>query len=198
MNSGKNSRPSADAPQPLPPGFRLRPAVAADSADVRDLVFRVLREYGLVPSPADTDADLDNLEQSYIDPGGWFGVVEAADGQVVGCAGLLPVTGTAVELRKMYLTPGVRGRGVGRALLAAALQEAKRRGFGRVTLETATVLKEAVRLYESVGFRPRAGAVHACRCDLAMELDLHAASQAPGSRGIDDRLDSAPPPGIRT
>lgn len=198
MNSGKNSRPAADAPRSLPPGFRLRPAVAADSAAVRNLVFRVLREYGLVPSPADTDADLEDLEQSYSAAGGWFAVVEAADGQVVGCAGLLPVTGTAVELRKMYLAPDVRGRGLGRALLAAALQEAKRRGFGRVTLETATVLREAVRLYESAGFRPRAGAVHACRCDLAMELDLHTAPQTRGQCRIEGPLEPAPPPGIRT
>ena len=157
---------------PLAPGFRLRPAVTADSPAVQELVFRVLGEYGLRPSPVDTDADLADVERAYASQGGWFVVVETEEGVIAGCAGLLPRAAGEVELRKMYLDRRFRGRGLGRALLRAALAEARRRGFAKVSLETATVLKEAVRLYESAGFRRQEGSLHACRCDLAMALDL--------------------------
>jgi putative acetyltransferase len=139
---------------------------------VQELVFRALGEYGLQPSPTDTDADLIDLERFYADRGGWFAVVEGDGAGIVGCVGLLPLGSEEVELRKMYLDRSCRGRGVGRAMLAAALVEARRRGFTTVSLETAAVLQEAVRLYESAGFRRRSGPLHAGRCDLAMERAL--------------------------
>jgi ribosomal protein S18 acetylase RimI-like enzyme len=72
----------------------------------------------------------------------------------------------------MYLAAAHRGRGLGRALLDRARAEARQRSAVRVTLETATALKEAVGLYERAGFRRQPFAPHVCRCDVAMELEL--------------------------
>ena len=157
---------------------RLRPATDADAAAVRAVVFDTLREYGLSPDPEGADRDLFALSSSYRDVGGAFAVLVTADDRVVGTVGLRPVDepvageSRTVELRKMYLRPEFRGRGYGRVLFDWALAEARRMGFRRMTLETATVLREAVRLYERRGFRVVPHGPQVCRCDRVMERDL--------------------------
>lgn len=136
------------------------------------MVFSCLLEYGLKPDPEGTDADLSDLEGFYRPPDGWFSVLVDPSGRVMGSVGLKRREAGTVELRKMYLDPGCRGRGLGRRLLEAALAEARSRGYHRVVLETAEVLKEAVSLYRRAGFVPVSGAPHVCRCDLVMELAL--------------------------
>lgn len=150
-----------------------REATNADCAAVERLVFSVLAEYGLAPEPEGVDRDLRDLEGFYCARGGWFGVWTDEAGTVFGSAGLSRVGETTCELRKMYLHPSKRGRGQGRAMLERALAEAKRLGFERVTLETATVLKEAVQLYERYGFRKAEPDAHmAKRCDLVMVREI--------------------------
>lgn len=150
-----------------------RAATNADGAAVERLVFSVLAEYGLAPEPEGVDRDLRDLEGFYFARGGWFGVWTDETATVHGSAGLGRVDETTCELRKMYLHPDKRGQGQGRAMLERALAEAKRLGFKRVTLETATVLKEAVQLYERHGFRKTEPDGHcAKRCDLVMVREL--------------------------
>jgi len=72
----------------------------------------------------------------------------------------------------MYLQKTARGRGHGKKLLEHALDRARERGFSRVTLETAAVLKEAVKLYQKYGFRSFPGQHLATRCDQAFYLDF--------------------------
>lgn len=151
---------------------KLRSATNADRGQVRDLVFAVLGEYRLKPDPGCTDADLDDIEQSYIRRGGVFCVLEEQDGTVVGSCGLYPMEPGVCELRKMYLHRDYRGKGLGRRLLEDALARARQLGFRRVTLETASVLKEAIRLYECYGFKPYSPDHLSCRCDQAYALDL--------------------------
>ena len=156
----------------LPAGWEARPACNGDADAVRALVFGVLREYGLAPDPAGTYADLNDIEAHYWRTGGWFLVVTDAGGGIVGTIALHRREGGTAELRKMYLAPTARGRGVGKSMLEQALTEARRRGYQRVILETAAVLREAVALYRHYGFQPIATAGLAPRCDLVMSLDL--------------------------
>lgn len=163
-----------DASPPAAPSreWSLRRATTADSSAVRELVFRVLQEYGLKPDPDGADADLLDLDAHYSGVGGWFGVLVDAGQQVAGSVGVHRVEGTTFEIRKMYLAREHRGRGLGRSLLERGLTEAKRLGARRVVLETASVLREAVRLYERRGFQVLPGCPNVCRCDLVMGLDL--------------------------
>jgi len=151
---------------------RLRPATNADGEQVVDLVYTVLGEYGLQPDPQCTDADLKNIEQSYLRRGGVFCVLEEKDGSIIGSYGLYPMQPGICELRKMYLRRDYRGKGHGRRILEDALTKARQLRFGRITLETASVLKEAIRLYESYGFKPYQPDHLSCRCDQAYALDL--------------------------
>jgi putative acetyltransferase len=154
--------------------FRLRPATNEDRAAVEQVVFGVLAEYGLAPDPGGTDADLRDLDASYHAAGGCFDVLIDADGHVIGTVGLARVSETTCELRKMYLARTARGQGRGRRLLEHALTRAAALGFTRVVLETASVLREAISLYERFGFRPYVPEHLAARCDTAYYLDLNA------------------------
>lgn len=154
--------------------FHYRDARRGEEAAIQALVVTVLNEYGLAPDAANTDADLADLSASYFDRGGVFRVLLGPEGRVMGCGGLYPLNGSEAEIRKMYLLPQARGRGFGRSLLEDLVQCARERGYERVVLETASVLKEAISLYRSFGFVPFAREHIACRCDQAMALELKA------------------------
>jgi molybdate transport system substrate-binding protein len=156
-------------------GFRgptIRTATAADLPAIRDVVHRVLAEYGLVADPGGIDNDLEDLEASYFSRGGHFDAVVAEEGHIAGCCGIYAIDAATCELRKMYLRRDARRHGVGGRLLRRALAFAKSRGFKRVELETASVLKQAIALYAGAGFRPIERKHLASRCDQAFALDL--------------------------
>jgi putative acetyltransferase len=99
-------------------------------------------------------------------------VLEDSEGRIVGCIGLYPVDTHCVELRKMYLRKEARGKGLGKKLLDHAVKSAREMGYKRVTLETAAVLKEAIKLYTKYGFEPFVAQHLATRCDQAFVLEL--------------------------
>jgi GNAT superfamily N-acetyltransferase len=73
--------------------------------------------------------------------------------RVFGCGALLPVDATTGEVKRMYVEPGHRGHGVGRAILQRLLDGARADGFDRIRLETsAVVMAPALRMYRSLGF----------------------------------------------
>ena len=152
--------------------YFLRPATNDDRAAVQRLVFDVLAEHDLLPDPDGTDADLQDIEASYLASGGAFDLLVDGTGQVIGSVGLCAVSDGTCELRKMYLAPAARGGGWGRRLLAHALARAVELGFRRVVLETASTLRAAVALYERHGFQRYTPDHLAARCDAAYYLDL--------------------------
>ncbi|HOB73978.1 MAG TPA: GNAT family N-acetyltransferase [Phycisphaerae bacterium] len=149
-----------------------RSAVNDDADEVRKLVFGVLREYGLSPDPACTDADLTDIERNYHGRGGCFELLIEENGRLGGCYGLYPLAAGLCELRKMYLRKDLRGRGLGKLMLQRALAQARSLQFNRVQLETAHVLQKAITLYQSFGFRTFRPEHMSARCDCAMYLDL--------------------------
>lgn len=151
--------------------IKIRPATNEDCERVQRLVFGVLREYGLEPDPAGTDRDIADIETHYASRGGAFELIEDAAGNLLGTVGLYPMSDETVELRKMYFSPALRGRGVGKATLRRMIETARAKGFRRIYLETATVLKEAVALYEKFGF-VETDEKHTPRCDAAYYLEL--------------------------
>lgn len=165
--------------------FVLRQATSQDQEAIQTLIFGVLSEYGLNPDPDGTDADLQNIGDDSSFKRGRFDVLVDASGRIVGTVALAQITSTTCELRKMYLARDVRGNGLGRRLLDHALDIARRMGFQRVELETASVLRRAVALYERYGFQACTHGHGSCRCDLAYFLDLNVPpAQAPSPVGL--------------
>ena len=152
---------------------RLRPANNKDCDNITSLVYSILREYDLKPDPTCTDADIQDIESSYFGQGGMFFVLEVEDGSIIGAYGLYPIDEKTCELRKMYLHKAHRRKGLGKFLLDDALSKARKIGFKRMILETASVLKEAIALYKSYGFVEYNPQHMSSRCDQAYQLDLN-------------------------
>jgi ribosomal protein S18 acetylase RimI-like enzyme len=70
-----------------------------------------------------------------------------------GCASLRKVDDKTGEMKRLFVRPEARKKGVGRQLAQAILESARGRGYQRVVLDTTPHMKEAIDLYESLGFQ---------------------------------------------
>ncbi len=159
--------------------FEVRSWQPSDRTAAAAVIGQVLGEYGLGWEPEGADRDVLQVEDCY--SGGEFWVVEL-EGRVVGTAAYYPIDShsgrrcqrreNAVEIRKMYLLPIARGQGLGRFLLSALESVIIQKGFAEIWIETASVLKEAVILYEKSGYQAATGGETA-RCDRLYVKRLH-------------------------
>ncbi|HXY43499.1 MAG TPA: GNAT family N-acetyltransferase [Acidimicrobiales bacterium] len=131
----------------------IRPATTADDfAAFGALVREYVASLPFVLDFQDIEGELAALEQEYGPPGGAALLVELA-GVPVGCVGIRALEPPAIaELKRMYLRPEARGRGLGRALAENALETAARLGYERVRLDTVADMVAAVELYRKLGF----------------------------------------------
>ena len=101
--------------------------------------------------------------------------------EAVGCVALIPMRNGIYELSKMAVSPHLRGRGIGRRLLQHAIALARSSGVRSLFLGSNTRLKDAVHLYESVGFRhvkpETLPPMPYSRADVFMEMPLEPDSQ---------------------
>ncbi|MEV7234019.1 GNAT family N-acetyltransferase [Streptomyces sp. NPDC051020] len=109
-------------------------------------------------------------------PGGDVRLAHEPDsGTVVGCVALLAYPDDVFELTKMAVTPDAQGHGIGRQLVAAAIDRTRALGGARLFLGTNSKLAPAIHLYENAGFaritRDRLPvADYFARADILMEL----------------------------
>jgi putative acetyltransferase len=73
-------------------------------------------------------------------------------GKAVACGAYRPMTQERAEIKRMYVDPAYRGRGIGRRLLAALEDGARQAGYTIIWLETGTGQPDAMALYESAGY----------------------------------------------
>lgn len=122
-----------------------------DAAALLDAFFREqVARYGFA-EPVDLDPDV------YDEPNGIF-VVIYRSGRPVGCGACRrfdPQRGT-FEIKKTYLVPEARGRGLGRRLLDMLEQTAIAGGARRIILETGVRNVAALGLFTSTGYKPMA------------------------------------------
>jgi len=73
----------------------------------------------------------------------------------VGCGALRPLDETRVEVKRMFVRPAFRGRGLGEAILEALEREGREAGYDTLLLETGTRQPEALALYRKAGYTER-------------------------------------------
>jgi GNAT superfamily N-acetyltransferase len=101
--------------------------------------YRGASEPGLPPSAADLSVVLLARDDA---------------GAVLGCGALRQLGPGTAELKRMYVVPDARGRGVAKAVLAALEDAARDRGWTTLRLETGPRQPEAIALYSGAGYRP--------------------------------------------
>src|SRR5712691_9284708 len=106
---------------------------------------------GVYSEPGATHFHLDLEEVA--DGRGTFLVVYR-EGTPVGCGALRLLDAETAELKRMYVSPIVRGSGLGRRLVAALEAEARALGVRRLVLETGVRQAAALTLYRATGFQP--------------------------------------------
>jgi GNAT superfamily N-acetyltransferase len=97
------------------------------------------------------DDELSGLPGGYAPPRGrlllaWVG------GRTAGCVALREIDADTCEMKRLYVRPTFRGKGVGRALAQRVIDEARSIGYRRMRLDAIENMREAVALYRSLGF----------------------------------------------
>jgi GNAT superfamily N-acetyltransferase len=81
-------------------------------------------------------------------------LARAPGGEALGCGALRPSGDGVAEVKRPYVVPAARGRGLSRMVLAGLETAARDRGWTTLRLETGPRQPEAVALYEGAGYRP--------------------------------------------
>jgi putative acetyltransferase len=145
--------------------YLIRDWEPCDRHDAATVIATVLTEYGLGWDPEGADRDVLAVEACYLEAKGAFWVLEQNE-TIVGTGAYYPIRRgiNAVEIRKMYLLPSARGDGLGLFLLQQLEAAIIAQSYQQIWIETASVLAEAVQLYERNGYSPATG-VETARCD---------------------------------
>jgi GNAT superfamily N-acetyltransferase len=132
----------------------------------------ITRYFGIEAKDEKTLAD---PQSSILAHGGRI-IFATIEDECVGCCALLRLQVDEFEVAKMAVAPVCQGRGVGRKLLQAVVETARSAGARRLYLETNHILTPAIRLYESIGFKPlppsRIVSSPYARADVYMEMIL--------------------------
>jgi len=97
----------------------------------------------------------ENLASEYSAPTGAF-LIATEHGAALGCAALRRFADGDGEIKRLYVVPAARGRGIGALLARRIVTEARRLGYARLLLDTLPAMREAQALYQSLGFKPTA------------------------------------------
>jgi putative acetyltransferase len=116
------------------------------------------------------EAELAGLPGTYVPPSGRL--LLAREGkQSVGCAGFRRLEAGICEMKRLYVRPQWRGRGIGQRLAGMLIDAARNAGYARMRLDTLNTMKSAIDLYTSLGFR-RIEAYYANPSDRAVFMEL--------------------------
>ena len=146
---------------------------AALIAQARELFLEYAQSLGFSLCFQNFDKELAGLPGDYAPPDGRLLLAEY-DGQLAGCVTLHKLEPGICEMKRLYLRPHFRGKGLGRVMAERIMAEAREIGYQSMRLDTVEpVMKDAVAMYRKLGFKevapyrpnPIAGAMY-------MELQL--------------------------
>ena len=156
----------------------VRPArFPEDLPEIKALFLEYEDSLGVDLGFQDFAHEVESLPGDYTPPTGALLLAEDG-GAVIGCVALRHIDDEICEMKRLYLRPAARGRGAGLALARAILAEAKRIGYGRMRLDTLPMMRDAMALYERLGF---------------VDIAPYRFNPIPGCRFMEKRLDREDP-----
>ncbi len=142
-------------------------------AAIRELFLEYAKSLGFSLCFQNFDQELANLPGDYASPAGRLWLV-TYNGESAGCVALHKIASDICEMKRLYIRPQFRGKGLGRDLAEKVISAAREIGYKKLRLDTVEpVMTAAVAMYRKLGFReippyrpnPMPGALY-------MELDL--------------------------
>lgn len=133
----------------------------------------------------DTGLDIDDIESEYLArDGNHFWVAEAADGRVVGMIGVQQCDKGVGQIRRLRVAQDHRRRGIGSALVEAALRFCNECGYLKIALDTFVDRQAAIKLFEKFRFRHSRTRTVAGRDMLYFYLDLYTGPPKPHKEDV--------------
>jgi GNAT superfamily N-acetyltransferase len=143
-----------------------------------ETAFRTLNEAWITAYFQLEEKDRETLNhpvEHILEPGGQIFFAVRGD-QTIACCALVPMEDGSFEVSKMTVAEQARGSGTGRKILQAVIDYAREHGIKKLYLETNSKLKDAIHLYEALGFRhiPEENRIPSpyARADVYMDLYL--------------------------
>ena len=157
----------------------IRKIQRKDNTNLEKIIKSSLVEFGMpMIGTAYEDEDTKSMYEAYQGKREIYFVLED-NGIVVGGGGIKVLQGNSdnvCELQKMYFAPEARGKGYGKIIFEKCMDAAKKFGFTKCYLESASSLAAAIHIYEKNGFKhlegPLGGTGH-YSCEVWMLKDLN-------------------------
>lgn len=124
----------------------------AEVAEARNLFMEYAEALGIDLCFQNFEQELASLPGAYSPPDGRL-LLAKVETDVAGCVALRKIGDGLCEMKRLYVRPAFRGQRVGLELAHAVIREARTIGYRSMLLDTLPVMKDAIRLYRSLGFR---------------------------------------------
>ncbi len=130
--------------------------LATSESDIKE-ARTLLQEYaawlGISLCFQNFDRELASLPGEYAPPDGRL-LLAFEDEELAGCIALRKIRATTCEMKRLFLRPEFRGRGLGRVLVERIIEEARQIGYTQMCLDTLPGrMDQAIALYKSIGFK---------------------------------------------
>jgi putative acetyltransferase len=132
--------------------MEIRPARVEELPEIRE----IFREYAAWVGDAICfqafEVELAGLQGRYAEPEGRL-LIAVTEGEIAGCAALRKSEPNIAEMKRLYVRPAFRGRGLGGELARKVIEDARAVGYGSLRLDTLPRMEQAIRIYREFGFR---------------------------------------------
>jgi len=131
--------------------IQIGAAGESDIPAVRELFLEYADSLGFNLCFQDFDEERASLPGKYAEPDGCLLVAKIGD-KSCGCVALRRLEGRICEMKRLYVKPDFRKRGLGKLLVERVISEAKIRGYEFMRLDTIATMQSAIKLYKALGF----------------------------------------------
>lgn len=134
--------------------FHIAPVRTTDDLRATNALFRrYAASLDVDLAYQDFEAEMASMPGKYAPPAGELLLARDANHKPIGCVGLRPLDiPHCCEMKRLYVSPDIRGVGLGESLVDAIVAAAERAGYREMRLDTLPSMAGAQALYRKVGF----------------------------------------------